>query len=79
MPRHRQQEAASGRRRRRRRRSTVREERDYFEFASEDTGPGSDPQEQRSVGVLVLSVVGLILILCVTVIMRSCEVETFPI
>jgi hypothetical protein len=65
----------SGRRRRRR----TREDHDYFEFADEDVKPPEDALEQRSVGMLVLFVVALLLVVCFLVIIRSCEVETFPI
>lgn len=65
----------SGRRRRRR----ARESHDYFEFAGEDHKPPEDAVEQRSVGLLVVFVLTLLLAVCLLVIIRSCEVETFPI
>ena len=69
----------SGRRKSGRRRRRRREGRDYFEFPEDDAKPVEDPMEQRSVGLLVLFVVAVILVICLTVIMRSCEVETFPV
>ena len=69
----------SGRRKSGRRRRRRREGRDYFEFPDDDGKPKEDPLEQRSVGVLVLFVVVVIMALCLAVIMRSCEVETFTI
>ena len=69
----------SGRRRSGRHRRRRREGRAYFEFPEDDAKPVEDPLEQRSVGLLVLFVVVVILAICVSVIMRSCEVETFPI
>jgi hypothetical protein len=65
----------SGRRRRRR----SREGRDYFEFADEDGKPQEDAMEQRSVGLLVFTVIAIILAVCLSVIIGSCAVETFPI
>lgn len=64
----------SGRRRRRR----TREGHDYFEFADDDRKAPDNALEQRSVGLLVFSVVALLLAVCFLVIIRSCEVETFP-
>lgn len=65
----------SGRRRRRR----TREGHDDFEFSDKDVKPPEETLEQRSVGMLVLFVVALVLAVCLLVIVRSCEVETFPI
>ena len=59
----------------RRRRRRRREDREYFEFAAED---GPDPRDQRSIGVLVFAVVVLLLVVCITVIMRSMDLERFP-
>jgi signal peptidase I len=65
----------SGKRRRRR----AREGHDYFEFADDDRKLPDDALEQRSVGLLVMFVVVLLLAVCFLLIIRSCEVETFPI
>jgi len=74
----RQDEEGSRRRRRRRKRRGTKEGRDFFEFGSDDAQGMDDPREQRSVGALFFAIMALILILCATVIMRSCELETFP-
>jgi hypothetical protein len=58
-----------------RRRRRRREDRKYFEFAEDKP---SDPQEQRSIAMLVLSVLAIVLIICAMLIFRSMELETFP-
>ena len=58
-----------------RRRRRRREDREYFEFAEDKP---SDPQEQRSVAVLVFAVLAIVLIICAMLIFRSMELEAFP-
>ena len=57
--------------RRRRRRAGY----DDFEFGAEAK---PDAKDERSVGILVVAVVILLLVVCAAVILRSMEVEKFP-
>ena len=63
----------SGSRRRRR-----REGFDYIELPDGEERPKEDLQEQKSIALLVVFFVIVVLAVCVSIIMRSVEVETFP-
>lgn len=75
-------EGGSGRgdggRHRLRRRRRRREGRDYIELPGGEEKPKEDPLEQRSIALVVLFFVVVILAVCVSIIMKSVEVEVFP-
>jgi hypothetical protein len=67
-------------RRRGRHRSRSRRRRegfDYIELPDGEERLKEDPREQKSIALLVLAILVVVVAVCISIIMRSVEVETF--
>lgn len=52
--------------------------RDYIEWPDGEEVPKEDPREERSIALLVFVFVTVVVAVCLSIIMRSMEIETFP-
>lgn len=64
--------------RRGRRRSKQSGGRDHFDLRAGDERPKGDPKEEKSTALVVLFFVMVVVAVCVAIILRSVEGESFP-